>query len=396
MTCMDEEFESPGELNLAERIRRLANGRNTLDVAQFQFIGLDEIRAGYAGRWTEKRDHVFRTATQFISRRISAEDVLISSAEGFLLIFGAFSGFLADAAAQRISNELNQFFLGTPNMDHVQLEAHHQSMSVDDFANAFGGMITGSNELAPTSTAGEIPMGFTPVWDAQRGALSTFFISPLDATGAPMDWDLASHRHTDMDEMKLKASEEAMKKLFATGRKALVGVAVHVSSLNSQQSLARLMSVISTFDPELARYRVIRVSCVEPGFPRIYLQDILRTLKPRVPHVAIGLHWTEPDLTSILNLQPAAIGFSLPTGALSPHGNKAEVLGRVRAAIDLSRNYDVSVGVEGDLHSVHARRLTMDGANHLCSPRIWPTRRALPAAELWPASQLGLETTVAA
>ena len=394
MTCMDEEFESPGGLNLAERIRRLANGRNTLDVAQFQFIGLDEIRAGYGGRWTEKRDHVFQTAMQFISRRISAEDVLISSAEGFLLIFGAFSGFLADAAAQRISNELNQFFLGKADMDQVQLEAHHQSMSVDDFASAFGGMITGSNELSPSSTSNEVPMGFTPVWDAQRGALSTFFISPLDAMGLPMDWDLTSYRHTDMDEMKLKASEEAMKKLFATGRKALVGVAVHVSSLNSQQSLARLMSVISSFDPELARYRVIRVSCVEPGFPRIYLQDILRTLKPRVPHIAIGLHWTEPDLASILALQPSAIGFSLPTGALSPHGNKAEVLGRVRAAIDLARNYDVSVGVEGDLHRLHARRLTLDGANHLCSPRIWPTRTSLPAAELWAASQLGIEATV--
>lgn len=395
MACMDDDFDGSGELNLAERIRRLANGRNTLDVAQFQFIGLDEIRAGYGARWAEKRDHVFRTAMQFISRRISADDVLISSAEGFLLIFGAFSGFLADAAAQRISNELNQFFLGKPDMDQVQFEAHHQSMSVDEFASTFGGMINSTSELSPSGPK-EIPMGFTPVWDAQRGALSTFFISPLDAMGLPMDWDLTSYRHTDMDEMKLKASEEAMKKLFATGRKALVGVAVHVSSLNSQQGLARLMSVISSFDPELARYRVIRVSCVEPGFPRIYLQDILRTLKPRVPHIAIGLHWTEPDLSSILALQPSAIGFSLPTGALSPHGNRAEVLSRVRAAIELARDFEVSVGVEGDLNRLHARRLMLDGANHLCSPRLWPTRSTLPAAELWPAAHLGIEAPVAA
>ncbi|RYG30423.1 MAG: hypothetical protein EON93_14860 [Burkholderiales bacterium] len=396
MTCMDQEFDSSGELNLAERIRRLANGRNTLDVAQFQFIGLDEIRAGYAGRWTEKREHVFRVATQFITRRISPQDVLIPSDEGFLLIFGAFSGFQADAAGKRVSKELNQFFLGTPDMDQIQLEARHQSMSVHDFASAYGEMIAGANDLTPLQVSSETPMGFTPVWDAQRGALSTFFISPLDAMGAPMDWDWASYRHTDMDELKLKASEEAMKALFATGRKALVGVAVHVSSLNSQQSLARLMSVISTFDPEMARYRVIRVSCVEPGFPRIYLQDILRTLKPRIPHVAIGLHWTEPDLASILSLQPSAIGFSLPTGALSPHGNKAEVLARVRAAMELAHHHDVSVGIEGDVHRVHARRLALDGANHLCSPRIWPTRLALPEAELWPASRLDVSTSAAA
>lgn len=395
MTCMDAEFDSQGGPNLAERIRRLANGRNTLDVAQFQFIGLESIRSGYAGRWGEKRDRVFLIAKQFITKRIAPEDVLISSAEGFLLIFGAFTGFLADAAAQRISKELNAFFLGTPDMDDVQLEAKHQSMSVDDFATAFGEMIAGAKDLAPPPVTTEIQMGFTPVWDAQRGALSTFFISPLDATGAPMDWNLASHRHTDMDEMKLKASEEAMRKLFATGRKALMGVAVHVSSLNSQQSLARLMSVISTFDPELARYRVIRVSCVEPGYPRIYLQDILRNLKPRIPHVAIGLHWSEPDVASVLKLQPAAIGFTLPPGALSPHGNKADAFARMRAAIELAHHHNISVGIEGDLHLEHARKLAQDGANHLCSPRIWPTRPTLPAAEIWPVSRLGVDAHAA-
>lgn len=395
MTCMDAEFDSQGGPNLAERIRRLANGRNTLDVAQFQFIGLDAIRVGYAQRWSEKRDHVFHIARQFITKRVAPEDVLISSAEGFLLIFGAFTGFLADAAAQRISKELNAFFLGTPDMDDVQLEAKHQSMSVDDFATAFGEMIAGANDLTPAPATAEIPMGFTPVWDAKRGALSTFFISPLDATGAPMDWNLSSHRHTDMDEMKLKASEEAMKTLFATGRKALVGVAVHVSSLNSQQSLARLMSVISTFDPELARYRVIRVSCVEPGYPRIYLQDILRNLKPRIPHVAIGLHWSEPDVASVLKLAPAAIGFTLPPGALSPHGSKTEAFSRMRAAIELAHHHNISVGIEGDLHLEHAQRLALDGANHLCSPRLWPTRPTLPAAEIWPASRLGVEAHAA-
>ena len=46
MTGMNAETEAPGALNLAERIRRLSNGRATLDVAQFQFIGMTEIRDG--------------------------------------------------------------------------------------------------------------------------------------------------------------------------------------------------------------------------------------------------------------------------------------------------------------------------------------------------------------
>ena len=394
MTCMNTESESPGGLNLAERIRRLANGRNTIDVAQFQFIGLDAIRARYAQRWDEKRDHVAQVARQFITRRIAAEDVLISGADGFLLVFGTFAGALADAAAQRISKELNAFFLGSPDLDDMQIKAQHQSMSVDDFANAFGAMLADAKDSAPHArpTAAETLMGYTPVWDAQRGALSTFFISPLDpATGSPMDWNYASHRHTDMDEMKLKASEEAMRKLFESGKKALVGVTLHVSSLNSQQSLSRLMAVISKFDPLLARYRMIRISCVEPGYPRIYLEDMLRVLKPRVPHVAIGLNWAEPDIASILKLQPAAIGFTLPVGTLGPHGPKAEVFARIHSAVDQARHHGVSVGVEGDMQTDHIQRFAQDGVNHICSPRVWPMRRALPAAELWPTSRLDMD-----
>ena len=50
---MGDGIEALGGLNLAERIRRLAKGRTTLDVAQFQFIGLTDIRARYGDRWAQ-------------------------------------------------------------------------------------------------------------------------------------------------------------------------------------------------------------------------------------------------------------------------------------------------------------------------------------------------------
>lgn len=393
MTSMDAEIEAPGGLNLAERIRRLANGRTTIDVARFQFIAIDEIRGRYAEQWPSKRDRVFQVARHFIGRRIAPEDVLIPGADGFLVVFGTFTGILADAVAGRISQELNTYFLGQPDLGGFQLESQHDAMSIDEFAKVFGELIANSKDLAahppPQQPLPQLHMGFTPVWDAKRGALATYFISPLDpATGWPMDWDHASHRHTDMDELKLTASEGAMRQLFAAGGRALVGVALHVSSLNSQQSLSRLVQAMARFDRKMARYRVIRVSCVEPGYPRIYLQDILRNLKQRVPNIAIGLNWAEPDIASVLKLQPAAIGFTLPPGALGPHGPKTEVLGRIHAAVEMARHHNVMVGVEGDITPEYAQRFAQDGVHHICSLRLWPTRPTLTAAEVWPASRL--------
>ena len=375
-------------------IRRLANGRTTIDVAQFQFIGLEEIRHRYGDLWKERRDKVVHVAREFITRRIAPEDMMIPGADGFLLVFGSRSGIVADAAAQRISTELNTFFLGAADMDDdIQFFACHRSMSVDDFAEAFGDLIAESRQLAAGARSrtapGEMPMGFTPVWDARRGALTTYFVTPLDReTGHPLDWDHTHHRHTEMDEQKLRASEEAMRSLFATGRKALVGVALHISSLNNQQSLERLLAVMSKFDRALSRYRVLRISGVEPGFPRIYLEDILRTLRPRIPNIAIGFNWTDPDIGRVMKLQPAAIGFSLPPGSLGPRAPRADLFARVHAAVELARHHGAPVGVEGDIAPEHAQRFVADGVQHLASLRIWPVLPALPPAQIWPASKL--------
>ena len=102
-------------------------------------------------------------------------------------------------------------------------------------------------------------------------------------------------------------------------------------------------------------------------------------------------HEAQLDVASVLKLQPAAIGFSLAAGALGPHGPKTDAYARILASIEQSHHHGVSVGVEGDIQPAHARRFTQDGVNHICSPRIWPLRRALPAAELWPAARLGAE-----
>lgn len=391
---MDAENETPGGLNMAERIRRLANGRSTLDVAQFQFIGIAEIRARYGERWREKHERVVTAARYFISRRISPEDVLIAGADGFLLVFGSFIGYVAEAAARQISKDLNTFFIGEPDLDDMQIVSQHHAMSLEDFSQVFNAMMAEArmaarDELPREQPTAAIPMGYIPLWDAQRGALATQFISPLDpATGFPLVWDNQSHRHAAMDERKLNESEKDMRALYAGGGRAVVGVAVHVSTLNNPQSLPAIVQTMAKFDPKLSRYRVLRVSCVEPGYPRIYLQDMMRTVRPHVGRIAIGLNWNEPDIGGVLKLQPAAVGFSVPTTALVNASVKSEVFARVAAAVEQAHAAGVMVSVEGDLHAEHAARFVRDGVNFLCSPRLWPVRPKLTAAEIWPVARL--------
>lgn len=382
-------------LNVAERIRRLANGRTTLDVAQFQFIGMDEIRGRYGERWPDKRERVATAARYFIARRIAPDDVMITGADGFLLVFGSLTGFAAEAAARQISKDLNAFFIGEPDLNDIRAETTHHAMSLEDFNRTFRAIIedqrkrAARGEPAATTPTAAIPMGYIPLWDAQRGMLAMQFISPLDpATRLPLVWDNQSQRHAAMDERKLLESERDMRTVYAGGSRVIVGVAVHVSTLSNPQTLPRIVQAMSRFDNQVSRYRVLRVSCVEPGFPRIYLQDVMRALRPLGPRIAIGLNWNEPDLAGVLKLQPAAIGFTLPTPGLVNAGSRAEMFARISASLEMARAAGVMVSVEGDLHAEHALQLAREGVNFLCSPRLWPVREQLTAAETWPVSKL--------
>lgn len=389
---MSVEGEAPSALNLADRIRRLANGRNTIDVAQFQFIDLSEIRDRYGPRWPEKRDRVQRVAQHFIAKRMAPEDMLIPGADGFLVIFGSRAGALADAAAQRITQELNTFFLGAADDDaDVRFSTWHKAMSIDDFAQTFGDLI--AENARPSRPAKDDPdqiaFGFTPVWDAKRGALTTYFVTPVDAKGNSLDAVAETPaRHLELDELKLKVSEESIRQAFASDRRAFVGTALHVSSLNNEAGIAKLYSVVSKFDKNLLQYRVVRITGVEPGFPRIYLEDIVRTMKTRVPKVAVGLNWMEPDILSVLRLEPAAVGFTLPPGALSVYSRRTELFARVHSAIDLVRPHGIPFYIDGDFTPDQAQRFAMDGVQLLASPRIWPVKPVLPAAEKWAAARL--------
>ena len=214
------------------------------------------------------------------------------------------------------------------------------------------------------------------MWDAKRAALTTYFVTPVDARPGTrwMPWPIRLRGTLELDELKLKASEDAIRAAFRL-RPASALSAWRCTSPASTTSRAwrKLFSVMAKFDKTLLAYRVMRITGVEPGFPRIYLEDIARTLKARIPNIAIGLNWTEPDVASVLRLQPAAIGFTLPPGALTLACAAGRAV-RARACRDRPGAAARHAGLcRGDFAPDQAQRFAMDGVQLLASPRIWPT-----------------------
>src|SRR5262249_13033220 len=153
------------------------------------------------------------------------------------------TGLLADAAAQRISKALNDFFIGShPDDVDVRFEARRKAMSVEDLAAAVNELMIAEAlswdgpalpDGPPATTS--VRMAFQPAWDARREALTTSIVTPIDprtghrVSGYHFDPAIdAPRNYGEFDEIQLRDSEEAIRRLFGSGRKALLTTALHV------------------------------------------------------------------------------------------------------------------------------------------------------------------------
>jgi hypothetical protein len=382
---------------LVEEIRQVAGKRATIDVAQFQFITLDTVRAAYGARWPHAEARITEVARQYIAKRIAPEDVLIPGSDGFLVLFGSRTGAAADAAATRIKDELNGFFTGKAEPDRqIRFEATHQQAKVADLAPTLLRSAAAPARPAPADAAlGRTGFLFAPVWDVRREVLNHFYVECCDAASAPVPGydfepahDAAPASFVETDLKALVRSEEAIRTLFASGRKAMIGCSVHLSSLTHSHALPQILSTVAAFDRSLAPYRLLRIAAVPAGFPRMYLEEITRTLKARLPNIVIGLGGAEHDYASIARGPAVAFGLSIPPSLYGAPEVTTELAGWVRTAVEAANRQRKAFYVKGAFSAEAAQKLRGLGVHHLVSRKVWPSAPACEGVKPWPASEL--------
>ena len=121
-----------------------------------------------------------------------------------------------------------------------------------------------------------------------------------------------------IDEAGIWVSEQAVQELAEQEKQALVGVSIHVCTMTNLATRARILSALDRLDRRHFRCRVLKIAGVAPGFPRLYLDEIVSLLKSRVPNVMIGAAWDEPDLPGLIRSGPVAVGVSIPASVMGP------------------------------------------------------------------------------
>lgn len=385
---------------LATTLKRMANERSSLDVAQFRFIGLDKIQAAYGEDWPVYRDQVRAAAHEHIVRRLGPDDLLVRGGDGFLIIFGSLSGREAEIESVSLTHGLNDFFLarsaeGAP-MPQVDVEA--RAVPVQSLVATLNRADIRSppddvvHNVAPHPA--DIEWRFQPEWDVRGEAIVGYTgVTVHRQTGerlAGYQFDPPPGRLPSLaaiDAAMLQVSDDAARRLFASGKRARISTPIHVTSLTNGAARSQILSALEMTDRELARFRVIRIAGVTPGFPRMYLDEVLNHVRRVVPNVALATAWNEPDLNSLLQANLQTIGFSLPQAATLP-ALQQSLLARVRAAVGLAHNARKPFFIEGAVTGDLAMRLSAVGVDNLSSPHIWPPVAEPEGVSKWTADRL--------
>jgi hypothetical protein len=385
--------------NLASRLRTMAKGRDTLDVARFQFIDLEDVRDAYGERWPAQKARIEDVAEGFLRRRINPEDMLITAGGGFLVVFGSAAGDAADAAAGALSHGLNEFFLGevgeTPS---PRFAATSVAMPVKDLSDAFGHVEI--KEIASPIEPSNLPSvdwRYQPVWDVRKETLSSWYLTPHSKKTSERlpgyqfeSVSVTAAQLAAVDEAGLLVSEETLQELIPQGKQVLIGASIHASTMTNLATRAKILSIIDRFDQGLTRYRILKIAGVAPGFPRLYLNEIVSLLKAKVPNVVIGATWDEPDMAGLIQSGPVAVGVTLPRSVVGPSPAVPFEALIKKVAIDtrLAHGARMRFFVEGQIDHSLALRLAAMAVDNIASPRIWPAS-GIPTCMLkWPSSRM--------
>ncbi len=355
-------------------------------MATLQITGLDAILHSAGTLWPQRWSRLRRIAESFIRDRLDPNDILVRGAEAFIIAFGTRTGPAVRMAANDLARELNERLAMEEGADRAGggLDQEHRRLRPCDehragharTHRAAAGL--GDHPCSARSPGGSIRCGTSGARWCRATSPPHHAETACGCAGYQYE-DLNDERpdFEDLDVESIRVSERALQLLRDQRKRALVGVSLHISTLDDENGMARILTALDSCDPTLSTYRLLKIAGIESGFPRMHLRSIVGSLRARAPKVVLTAAWHEPDVAGLIQCGATAFGFALSrpcrrraVGQRQRHAAGAVRRGRGRGACG---------GRAALCRRRHrpylAREFRTAGADHICSPVIWARGR---------------------
>ena len=313
-------------------------------------IKLDEIKSEAGARWEKLRGSVSMHLEALLRQKLSSSDFFVQIDDtSFLVSMPSVTAEASQIFCLRIAHELHTSMLGSCLLGQVRLsraveiqddEMQAAPIEGNDLVHlaAMAGLdgipesaLLAARRVAPrpaTANAVEYSHRYTPLWDAQREAVTTYRcvtdcdfghaanITPIEASKLELGATLSRIHHA------ARCLTEHMK----VGERFLISIPISYDTLSSPTGRMEVASTCRGLSAALRPYLIFEIGDLPFGVPQSRLSELICTVKPFCRAVAGLLPARTSNYAAYQNVGLQAVGISLLANGISAAEMGSEVI----------------------------------------------------------------------
>ena len=313
---------------LKMKLKLALAGRANVEMGQFQFLNLDEVRQRAGSDWLNLRTKIYDVSAHFIEKRLDPDDVMFRCQGGFLIIFSILSGEAAAARVADITSELSAFFLGDQALQTLRLAAESRSVSTEEFLEIIAKAQPHEPESRPpgaadpsarpisnqgrpawaedaaAAEAGPPPprwtqsaskaratpwdeIVFKPCWDARDNAITHHLcVARKIVNGWPAygrdTFTVLDSRPLNrlLDHSVAVAAQRGFQRVHADGGSCGIIIPVHYDTISSLSERMSYFAILQSVPVPIRRHFHLRIDAIPDGAPEAQMQELFRSMIP--------------------------------------------------------------------------------------------------------------------
>ncbi len=349
--------------DLKQKLKKALAGKAAVEMGQFQFINLDEVRERAGDDWPNIRAKTYEVSSHFIEKRLDPDDALIRCQGGFLIIFSLLGGIEAEAHVAEIAEGLKTFFLGENGLEQLKLEAEARRVPTEEFLDIVARtQAEDEPELERQDESGRVEetvrhaaaswdedagpkraqddalqdwshddyalkvwdeIVFRPVWDARSSTLLHNYCVARRAVGDRHVYGRDTLMGQDdgprlrrLDRETALAAQRGFQSLHRQGASGSIIIPVHYETLAAVSDRLAYFKVLQAVPQHLRRFFQIRIESIPDGVPLAQMQEVLRSSQAFGSTIFVSLPFSWPwDVARYEACGVGVFSVSLPCAA---------------------------------------------------------------------------------
>ncbi len=322
-----------------EKIRSLVSDDGLVDVACLQFINLKKIKQAVGKSWPTMRSDIFRVGETFLEKRISNDDIIIRSSDGFLVILAKTTEEDGIFQAKELKDGILEFFLGKKHLEDIGIVSSCNRLSDQQISKlatdtnrieredigtnkntrmAFALPLDHQDQVANLDPIQSITFAYHPIWDSLSNRTTSYTLYPHNVIDGisyqgrdALPKDISSDEIRKLDFQMLLKAQEDFSCLLKDGEIVIISVTVSFETLAQPNSRKSYISQLAKVPEKFRRYFMVCLDRIPAGTPEFKLVEYIRYFDKLCSRVLIHNLDSSIHLSSFHGCKVHLFGFDL-------------------------------------------------------------------------------------